>query len=79
MPNGKEMMDDLKFETQISEFSEPEKFLARQIRKVEIECALRKYCAAAPQFSRKQLAVGGGAVTLITAIVALLIELIKLL
>ncbi len=71
------MQDDLKFEALIDKFSEPEKFLARQIRAVQFECSKRAMCPQGVSFTRKQLITGIGGVTGISAIVVAIIELAK--
>ena len=70
------MQDDLKFEQLIATFTEPEKFLARQLREVQKECAARKICSM-PQFTRKQIGIGISGVSAISAIIVGLIELAK--
>ncbi len=71
------IQDDLKFEALIADFTEPEKFLARQVRAVQKECGKRAVCPQAVSFTRKQLITGIGGVTGISAIVVAVIELAK--
>lgn len=74
-----DMSKDLQFEKQIEEFSEPEKFLAREIRKVQKECASRATCypvQAQATLSKKQIAIGGISVGGITTLVVYLYDLI---
>jgi hypothetical protein len=71
------IQDDLKFEALIAEFTEPEKFLARQVRAVQKECTKRGVCPQGVSFTRKQMLTGIGGVTGISAIVVALIELAK--
>lgn len=76
MTNGDEIQSDLQFEQLITSFTEPEKFLARQIREVQKRCVTRN-CQTF-SFTKKQLAGGAGGMAGIAGVVYAIIELIKL-
>jgi hypothetical protein len=71
-----EIEDDLNFEKLIENFNEPEKFLARQIRKVQIECQKRRPCGAI-NFTRKQIATGVGGIVGIAGALYALVDAIR--
>ena len=79
MPNGQEMMDSLRFEESIKDFSPAEQFLAREVRAVKEECQRRAFCypTHTPILSKTQIAVGAGGVGFLVALVNLIIEMLK--
>ena len=77
MSNGDKMIQDDKFEQMIEHFDPPAKFLARQIREIQILCAKRESCYPTFQFSRKQIAVGAGGIGSITVVVSVVAEILS--
>lgn len=71
MPNGDDMMDDLKFEGMIKEFDPTAKFLARQIR--EMKCDLEEM-KSLPLLSRRQVAAGVGGIGGLSAVVTVVTD-----
>ena len=76
-PNGDELLDDLKLEKVIKNWTEPEKFLARTIMDVKRTCDERQFCSPSIQLSKKQIALGTGTVGIISTIVSLIFELLS--
>ncbi len=77
MPNGDDMMDAMKFEGLIKDFTVSEQFLARQLREVKIECENRKICPVGFQFTKKQVAIGASSMGGIAVFVNLVVKLIE--
>ena len=74
MSNGNKMTSDLEFEEMIKEFTPSERFLARQVRDIQILCAHRATCYPSVQFSRKQIAVGLGGLSGYTVVIVAIAE-----
>lgn len=66
MPNGQQMINDFELEDQIKSFSDPEKFLARQIYDIKKRCA---ECIPVSG-SKKQTAFNAAGVTALVVAVA---------
>ncbi len=77
MPNDDSMIDAMKFEGLIKDFTISEQFLARQLREVKIECENRKICPVGFQFTKKQVAIGASGMGGIAVFVNLVVKLIE--
>ena len=69
------LQEDLAFERDIEGFSDTEKFLARQIRIIQKQCA--SHPCGAFTFTRKQIIAGVGGSAGISGVIITIVELIK--